>query len=300
MKRSLKLSLPIFACTLLFLFCNHIEPKKTTTKSAEVAQKNPKFNEYWYQGEAEITSYKLYQNRYGEIHEGTAVNIFVTEDFLPEKQVKADYQNDKNIPILKLNSTKKFITGIYPYSLMTSTFSPININEKTIKITFSSQEWCGNTFVQLNNREQFEIDFHSYFESNADRELSIEKDILENELWNVIRINPNSIKKGRYKVIPSFEFLALNHQKIKAYDAEVNLIEKGTFINLSVFYPQLKRKITITFTKEFPYTIENWEETITKNGKTLTTKAEKIKTIKSAYWSKNGVSDTENRKKLGL
>lgn len=291
--------------SFLFLFCSTPEVKKessTTSKTIKSipTERHPKFNDYWYAGKAEITSYKLSQARYGEIHEGTAINIFVTEDFLPKKQVKADIQNDKNIPILKLNSTKKFTTGIYPYSLMTSTFSPIDTNKEAIKISFSSQEWCGNTFMQLNNREKFEIDFFSYFESNADREVSLEKNVLENELWNQLRIHPKSIKKGRYKVIPSFEYLALNHQKIKAYDAEVNLIEKGSFFHFSVYYPSLQRKLTIKLTKEFPFMIEGWEETVTSRGKKLTSKAEKINTIKSAYWTKNGATDTKERKELGL
>lgn len=289
--------------SLLLLFCTKAEYKPTNTKEVKTLKtqtKHPKFNEYWYQGKAEITSYKLTQARYGKIYEGTAVNIYVTEDFLPEKQVKADYQNKKNVPILKLNNTKKFVTGIYPYSLMTSTFSPIDTNKKAIKISFSLQEWCGNTFVQLNNRVNYKIDFHSYFESNADRKIALKKDVLENDLWNALRINPYKIAKGNYKVIPSFEFLSLNHQEIKAYDAEVNLIEKDNFIYFSVFYPTLKRNLTIKLTKEFPFIIESWEETITSSRKESTTKAEKIKTIQSAYWNKKGNIGSKERKKLGL
>ena len=56
------------------------------------------------------------------------------------------------------------MTGIYPYSIMTSTFSPIINSKKAIKISFSAQEWCGNTFIQLNNREEFDVNFYSYFE----------------------------------------------------------------------------------------------------------------------------------------
>ncbi|WP_299671321.1 septum formation inhibitor Maf [uncultured Polaribacter sp.] len=295
--------LPLIATSILLVFCNNNNSEKSTrnlSKDIQKLQKHPKFNAYWYQGKAEITSYKLSQNRYGEIHEGTAVNIYVTEDFLPEKQVKADNRNENNVPILKLNSTKKYVTGIYPYALMTSTFSPIDTNQQAIKISFSAQEWCGNTFVQLNNRNQFEIDFHSYFESNADRELSLEKNVLENELWNLLRINPKNLPTGNLEIIPSFEFLALNHQKIKAYKAEVSLKEKDDFIVYTINYPELKRMLVIKVTKEFPFTIESWEETITQRGKILTTKAAKINTIQSAYWSKNGVTDTKERKLLGL
>ena len=42
---------------------------------------NPKFGDYWYQGKAELASYDLNQSRYGEIRNGHAVLIFLTEDF---------------------------------------------------------------------------------------------------------------------------------------------------------------------------------------------------------------------------
>lgn len=298
----IKIYSPIILSFLL-LFCANSETKKEEIKAETIIksfEKHPEFNAYWYAGKAEITSYNLSQVRYGEIHEGIAVNIFVTEDFLPEKQVKADYQNEKNIPVLKLNSTKKFTTGIYPYSLMTSTFSPIDINQNAIKISFSAQEWCGNTFVQLNNRDDYQIQFYSYFESNADRKINLKKDILENELWSQLRISPENLPVGKLEIIPSFEYLGLNHKEFKAYTANAKLEEKDGFLHYSIHYPNLKRTLSIKATKDFPYTIESWEETIFSRGKTLTTKAEKIKTIQSTYWSKNGVADVEERKELGL
>ncbi len=290
--------------SFLFLFCN--KPEKKTTYPIEKkdttvsVQKHPKFNAYWNTGKAEITSYTLTQSRYGQIHQGTAVNIFVTEEFLPNKQVKADNQDEHNISILKLNSTKKFVTGIYPYSLMTSTFTPIYTSQKAIKISFSAQEWCGNTFVQLNNRAQFEIDFRSYFETNADKKIVLKKNILENDLWNLLRINPKKLPTGNFNSIPSFEFLALNHQKIAAYQANASLKEEGDFITYSIYYPSLKRELIIKATKEFPFTIENWKETFTKNGKENTSEATKIKTIQAAYWNKKRVTDTKERMLLGL
>ena len=302
MKYYLKFLLPIIA-SFLFIFCGNMTATKETSKLQNTTaspSKHPEFNSYWYQGTAEITSYKLTQARYGEIYEGSAVNIFVTEDFLPERQVKADYKNAKNSAILKLNSTKKFITGMYPYSLMTSTFSPINNNNQAIKVSFSAQEWCGNTFVQLNNRENFKIEFYSYFESNADRPITLKKNILENELWNLLRISPDSLPIGNLKIIPSFEFLALQHKEIKAYRAEVSLTTIGEHKVYSIHYLELKRTLIIKISNEFPFIIESWEEIITNKGKTFTTRAEKIKTIQTAYWNKNSVSDIEERKKLGL
>jgi hypothetical protein len=298
----LRIYLP-FSLSFLLFFCSNPELKKdkeTDENEIKSFEKNPEFNSYWYSGKAEITSYKLSQIRYGEIHEGTAVNIFVTEDFLPEKQVKADNPNKKNVSVLKLNSTKNFTTGIYPYTLMTSTFSPIDINKNAVKISFSSQEWCGNTFVQLNNRDAYQIQFYSYFESNADRKINLEKNILENELWSQLRVSPKTLPVGELQIIPSFEFLGLHHKEFKAFKATASLEEQGDFLIYTIKYPKLERTLSIKATKDFPHTIESWEETFVSRGKSLSTKAEKIKTIRSAYWNKNGVADTEERKELGL
>ena len=56
---------------------------------------NQQFKDYWYAGKAEITSYKLEQSRYGELRDGKAVLVYVTEPFLPKAQVKADQKNPK-------------------------------------------------------------------------------------------------------------------------------------------------------------------------------------------------------------
>ena len=41
------------------------------------------FQDYWYNHGAEISRYSLQQMRYGEIHEGDAVLVFVTEKISP-------------------------------------------------------------------------------------------------------------------------------------------------------------------------------------------------------------------------
>ena len=100
------------------------EIKKTIEANPET------FDRIWFRGKAEVTRYELRQARYGQVHEGDAVLVFVTEDFLADKQVKKEHGKGKAGPVLKLNFTKKFNTGIYPYSLMTSTFTDINFDEQ--------------------------------------------------------------------------------------------------------------------------------------------------------------------------
>ncbi len=254
------------------------------------------FKKYWYAGKAEITSYTLAQARYGELRAGNAVLIYVTEPFSAEKQVKADAQNADNISVLKLNSTKNYLTGIYPYAIMTSSFYPVYGNSHALKVAFSAQEWCGQVYAQLNNKENFEITSHSYFESEGDQQLSLEKTLLEDEIWNKIRINPIDLPVGEVNIIPSFEYIRLLHKELKAYKAiaQTEILENG-IQSYSISYPELARKLTINFTPEFPYSIESWTET-TQTGygtdvKEITTTAQKNKRIITPYWQQNKNSD---------
>ncbi|WP_340199043.1 septum formation inhibitor Maf [Ascidiimonas sp. W6] len=277
-----------------------------TTLIPEIEKRTiPKeFSDYWYRGKAEITSYELTQARYGELREGTAVFVFVTEDFLREKQVKADQKDPDNIPVLKLNTTKNFLTGIYPYSIMTSTFYPVKDKKHAIKISNSVQEWCGHVYAQLNNRDNFEIMAHSYFQSEADQEFEVEKSYLENEFWTQIRLNPEELPTGNIEVIPSFEYLRLRHIDFRAYQANAFISKSDSNTIYTLNYPNLKRTLKIEFTNNFPYAIEGWEETFTSgfgaDAKQLTTKGIKKSRIKSAYWQKNSNVDVHLRDSLGI
>jgi hypothetical protein len=276
----------------------------TSTGKPETRNLSEAFKSYWYQGLAELTSYELKQARYGELRDGHAVIIFVTEDFLPEKQVKADNVSEKNIPVLKCNATKNFNTGIYPYSIMSSTFSPVTAEGHAVKVSHSVQEWCGHVYAQLNNRKKFEIDSHSYFENEADEILSLPKTWLENEIWNLIRINPEELPTGNIDIIPSFEFLRLRHKPMKAYPAIISLKQGDSLSIYEIEYPELERDLTIYFNTSFPFEIEKWEETFMSGfgseALALTTSATKIKRIKTAYWAQNSNKDVILRDSLGL
>ncbi|WP_298510910.1 septum formation inhibitor Maf [uncultured Kordia sp.] len=282
----------------------------SNTTSVETTTKLPAqptseaFNKYWYAGQAELTSFELEQARYGEIHKGKAVLVYVTEDFNPEKQVKADQQRANNVPILKLNATKKFYTGVYPYSVMTSTFYPVANNQHAIKVTSSMQEWCGHVFTQLNNRDKFDVESYSYFESESDQKFSLDKVLLEDELWTKLRIDPSKLPLGTQQIVPAFEVLRMKHIPLKTYEANATLESSEGVSTYTLNYPKLNRKLEILFNASFPYDILGWTETSTSgygnSAKVLTTKATKIKQLKSPYWSKNSVKDSVLRKKLGL
>jgi len=103
--------IPVMIAAACFASCQPV------VNIGPVISKHKDFDQYWNQGKAEITTYDLYQARYGEMRQGEAVIVFVTENFSKEKQVKTDNPNavaTPVIPVLKMNLTKRFYTGIYP------------------------------------------------------------------------------------------------------------------------------------------------------------------------------------------
>ncbi|MFT4762915.1 MAG: hypothetical protein ACI9XO_001076 [Paraglaciecola sp.] len=289
--------LPFLMGSALFLAlgltsCETVENTETLSASSSLANKikNNDFADYWYQGEAEVSSYHLEQARYGEIRNGDAVFVFVTEDFSKSKQVKLDNAaaaGDDKISILKLNTLRKFKTGIYDYSMMESVFTPVDIknNPHTLKTTTSSQDWCGHSFTQFNLEEdKYKITEFSYFESEGDKTIKTEDALLEDELWTRLRINPGSIPEGNVALIPGTFFTRLKHSELKPKQATIS-IQKGEGVSiLSVVYLHLQRSLTVRFESEFPFKILYFKE---NNGAGDVTQAVLKKSLKSAYWAKN-------------
>lgn len=271
------------------------------------------FGDYWYQGKAEITSYNLKQARYGELHDGDAVLIFVTEDFSAEKQVKLDRPDeagDDAVKVLKLNALRNFNTGVYPYTVMTSAFTPVyrDRHPKTLKITTSVQEWCGQAFVQLNLQDDaYRVHQYSYFESEGDRVAALENAIPEDEIWMTIRLNPDALPTGEVSMIPGSLYQRLDHTAWRTVNATAILMpdarEPDIMVYNLVYYPELNRTLTIRFKRDFPHEIESWEEVdIAADGSTkaLVTTAVRNKRLMLDYWTKNRVVDVKLRRDLGL
>jgi hypothetical protein len=130
------------------------------------------FWKHWGDGRAELNGYELTEPRYGAPRSGSAVLVFVTEDFSDERRVKAEGKSAAGgdvYPVMKLNHLRDFQTGIYDYSTMTSVFARVEPGWPVRKVSFSSREWCGHVWHQLlPGLKGVDGVFHSYFEGEAD------------------------------------------------------------------------------------------------------------------------------------
>ncbi len=261
----------------------------------------PEFGQYWYQGKAEISTYDVEQERYGEKRVAEQVNIFVTEDFSKQKQVKLDdaaSAGADRIPVLKLNSIRRFKTGIYDYSIMQSVFTPVEMGN-ALKSTCSIQDWCGHVFFQSNllPNGAYVVKGFSYFESESDSKVNIGGAVLEDDLWVKIRLGPEKIKQGDVVLLPSSTYVRLRHKPVQAESAVLKIEEKKDYSILYVEYKNIPRKLKIEYETASPYRILGWEESY--NG-SLQSKGMLKKSLLSPYWSQNSNAFSGMRDSLKL
>lgn len=301
-----------FLSFLLLISCDNSDSRVQSvimeTKNGNSSPLDP----YWYQGKAEISTYELSQNRYMDLNPGEVILIFVTEDFLTDKQVKNDrYKNPLSIGILKNNKIKRFTTGVYDYSIMTSTFTPVDRNKypHTIKVTNSSQDWCGQSFQKVNlDGEEYRSTLHSYFEDEADSDNSHDVVFLEDELMNIMRMNPKLLPTGKFKMMPSLEYLRLKHKPFHSISSEgiKEKYVKGSagqeLMKYKVHMESEKRTLEIIYESSSPYKILEWsiEYPSVFDGELRKTTARKKGEQFIPYWKNNGIKDTLLRKELDL
>lgn len=277
-----------------------------STPAGSYIVKDSLFDAYWYDDKAEIRTYNLTQARYGELHQGTATVIFVAQAFSKEKGVKPDKvkKTSDHIPVLKMNLLKKFGTGIYPYSMMLSTFTPLKEAQGLTKASVTGQEWCGHIFSQMNKRKNYyDVVSYSYFEEEGDREFKLKNIFTEDEIWSRIRLGYKNLPTGEIQIIPGLYYTRLEQHELKAEKARATLEQGEEVSTYAIDYPKRKRSLVITFNTSFPHEIVKWEETYADKrapSKRLTTTATLDQSKKIDYWNYNAKKHETIRKELGV
>ncbi|MDB5104778.1 MAG: hypothetical protein JWP91_2467 [Fibrobacteres bacterium] len=279
---------------------------------------SPAFLKYWKSGLAELTSYNITAERYGEMRKAQGVMVFVYEEINADTRIKVESDKTppaKRIPVLKLNNVLKFTTGVYDYSLMTSVFAGLGGTGvqrplQPQKISFTSQEWCGNVFHQLvPGPKGLVSQIHSYFEAEGDLATLLpypkgglffyedEMPILVRELdgpllqaGTPVKVNlvPGLWERRKRHVPIAFSegvMTKVGPEKVKVAGSEKEAV-KWTLETMG---------ITTTYHVEAaqPHHLLAWENS---KGE----KAEMIASLRDTYWEHNHNVDAPLRKKLGL
>ncbi len=293
----------LFGSLLLCFSLQHCQdsmhdPHRDTTPDLPAVSGN-----YWFQGKAEIARYKVEQERYGEMRAAQQVMVFVTEDFSAAKQVKLDdpaAAGTDRVPVLKVNLLRRFTTGIYDYSIMLSVFTPFGQQQPkpSLKVTTSVQDWCGHVFSQFNRTDSsFMTQTFSYFESEGDRKEEVKADVLEDEIWTLLRLNPAVFTDRRATVLPSSLFLRLRHKKLAAENARFTLLNEGNASTLHLEFEKTDRQLDIHFETAFPHRILGWHETVDAK---LVSRGMLENISMHEYWTEHENQHEPLRKQIGL
>ena len=300
----------IFFVFMLVLACRKSAPALSAATPAFAP--SAEFTAYWNAGVAELARYDLTQARYGNLHRGEMLAIVVAEPFRSDKQVKADQTpQSADMAVLKAQLMRRFATGIYDYAMTTTSFKPLNaaVQVPAIKVTGSSVDWCGHTWLQLNFRKDgYAAQGRSYFEESADENFELPAAVSEDEIWQRIRMAPQSLPVGKVQVIPSMISSRLRHRRLAAEQASAELQTSGALkqSEYSLVYDAglpTERKVAFVFENIFPHKILEFQETYMdgfKNPKKLTTVARLKKTVRSAYWQEHNPEHAKLRREFGV
>jgi hypothetical protein len=271
------------------------------------------FWRHWGDGKAELSGYRLVQPRYGSPRAGTAVLIYVTEDFSDAARVKADpgrHPPGDVYPVLKLNFVKKFQTGIYDYSVLTSTFVRTDGPPLApVKTSFSSQEWCGHVYQQwLVRGDALEGALHSYFDGEADAAPRLPMrlgGVLEDAVPILVReLRGPWLQPGETRTVPFFPSLGrarLQHQPSAWTEARITRsagaapvkTALGTLPAFTYVVEAGGERTTWTIEAAAPHRVLAWRSSSGDEGQILGS-------ARLPYWLLNGPDGARELDKLGL
>jgi hypothetical protein len=276
------------------------------------------FWKHWGDGRAELAGYDLTFPRYRESRKGVAVTIFVTETFSNSLRVKSDpgrHAASDEFPVMKLNLVQDFSTGLYDYNLMTSAFvalAPVNGRPagSATKVSFSSQEWCGNLYGQLLfDSGSARLTWHSYFDGEADQErkLAVPPEALAGDailLWARGFAAP-ALSAGERREVPLAGSLLLSrmrHRPLETGRATLSRDSAPARVTVPAGSFEVERRTvaiaggstwTIHVEKAQPHRIIQWE---TSDGE----KASLLASERLAYWEMNRAGQEAALARLGL
>ena len=283
-------------------------------------EETPDFYAYWGDGQAEVSSYRVVQSRYGEQREAYGVLVFVTEDINRKTFIKVESPTppEDRIYTLKLNSVLKFTTGIYDYSVMTSVFSAVDGGSggdpfELKKLTMSSQEWCGHVFEEVTVvGGELKGDLNSYFEREGKRDyvLDLPDSGFESEDNLLIRIRElrgpfmEPGERRQISLMPGLWQLRASHQKrhLAAATLTRGSVARGEGIAVEGEEKAREairwewkvaggREKSVWVEEAYPHRILAWQDSDGNSGHLL-------KTLRLPYWQLHDIADGKYRAEL--
>jgi hypothetical protein len=248
-------------------------------------------NAYWYDGTAEINFYDARISKYGTPREtDELVHILVTEKHKPDQLVKADNWREPGlVDMLKFNYIRTFQTGIYSYREMMSVFFQSD-KLQLAKLTFGSQEWCGQSFKELVNfNKNSSYNYNTYWDGQGSGSFDITfpedlyvydalpvqlrmLNLTENQKFEIDLLPTQISSKATYPRTEKAIVTVMNREEIT--------VSAGNYTCYSVEVSHSAGNDLFWFETEFPHRMVKWEAYNTDEFELIDSK-------KLAYWELN-------------
>lgn len=273
------------------------------------------FWEHWGDGRAELSGYRMTVQRYGAPREAELALIYVTEPHDRRTWIKDDDVSEPHrVEVLKLNQNVAFLTGVYPYSIMTSVFAPVDRFRtepfSPVRVVHQVQEWCGAYSHRIwPGEDRFRSLRLSYFAHEGERVREVEVPpgtLYEDALLVQLRELDGPFAGGgdwEGMLVPELWRLRAGHRGVEPLPASITR-EEGvretaegsvpvTRFSLEAELPSGTYRRVFDVERDPPRRILGWT---TSTGE----EAELLATERLAYWDMNGPGDEAVREALGL
>ena len=277
--------------------------ERPTLPARPQASASSAFWDRWGDGRAELSSYRGTVMRYGEPRAAELVLIYVTEPLARETLIKDDdAPPEGRVQVLKLNSALRFQTGIYPYSVMTSVFAPVDAyyahRFTPAKITMTAQEWCGHVFFGVwPGPDHFASRGMSYFASEGERDERVEVAagaLYEDALPIQLRELDGPFAGGgdwEGTLVPSIWRARQAHVPLRPVRATITRTREGNLHRFTLRAGELERVYDVE--AEGDRRLLGWRD---GDGEELHI----VATERLPYWQLNSPGDEAARERIGL
>lgn len=265
------------------------------------------FTQRWSDGRAEMSGYRATVNRYGELRPAEVVLVYVTEPMSRRTWIKDDdARGDDRVGVLKLNASLKFQTGVYPYSVLTSVFAPVDRWRAEafapVKISLSVQEWCGHVFHAVwPGDDRFASQVMSYFASEGETREDVPTPagaLYEDALLIQLRELDGPFAQGapwRGSIVPSLWNARRAHRPLRPVDATITRAEASLdgapVTRFELRYGDVVR--TFDVEREGDRRVLAWHGSDGEDARLL-------RTARLPYWQLNHNGDERQRESFGL
>ncbi len=269
------------------------------------------FWEHWGDGRAELSAYRLTLRRYGEPRQGELVHVTVTEPHDRRAWIKDDEAPEPHrVNVLKLLSQATFQTGIYPYTVTTVVYAPVDRygDERfaPVKLVGSADEWCGTWQAVLwPGRERLRVLRLSYFagegEVRAERSVppgTLYEDALPIQLRELDGAFADGGEWEGY-LVPALWTSRARHRPVAAVPASISRAagERDGVPATRFTLRYGERVRTFEVERDPPRRLLGWR---TEEAGVEVEEAAILGTDRLAYWDRNRPGDEALRGRLGL